>query len=103
MLSERGYIQEDALNELAKYTDLIECECPNHLMAILKQVREFSAYTASCITKYPKDAPTHKWLLGAAGNLDSLLSNTIVQLARMEGFIDEGNKFVPRAEVKKVE
>jgi hypothetical protein len=99
MLVDNGCITKEALDTLQKYTDLIECECPTHLMAILEQVRQFQAYTHSCIEKFPKDAPTHKWLYSASRNVDALLSNTIVQLARMEGFIDSQNQFVPRAQV----
>lgn len=95
-----GKLTENALAELAKYADLLDCECPNHLMDILAKVREFEAYTSSCIDKYPKDAATHKWLQKSAANLDSLLSNTIIQLARMEGFVDDDNNFVPRAKLQ---
>ncbi|RYZ83764.1 MAG: hypothetical protein EOP06_19330 [Proteobacteria bacterium] len=100
MIVKNGCITDDALASLKNYSDLIECECPNHLMAILDEVRKFQAYTTECITKYPKDASTHRWLQSAATNVDVLLSNTIVQLARMEGFIGSDNNFVSRNELK---
>lgn len=96
MLIKNGSITSEALKTLEAYSDLIECECPNHLMAILAEVRKFQAYTNGCIEKYPRDAATHKWLLSASKNVDALLSKTIVELARMEGFINEENNFVPR-------
>jgi hypothetical protein len=99
MLSEDGRIQQNHLEELNRYSDFVECECPAHLIDILLKVREFEAYTTECITKFPKDANTHRWLKKASQNVDALLSNTIVQLARIEGFIDEENKFVPRDRV----
>ncbi|RYZ84979.1 MAG: hypothetical protein EOP06_17075 [Proteobacteria bacterium] len=97
MIIANGFITENALLELKLYSDLIECECPSHLMAILEEVRKFQAYTSECIDKYPKDANTHRWLDAAAKNVDALLSSTIVQLARMEGFISAENKFNPRS------
>ncbi len=96
-----GCLTVESLGKLEKYTDLIECECPAHLMAILDKVRAFDAYTTECITKFPNDAKTHKWLQTAARNVDALLSSTILQLARMEGFVDEQNEFVPRQNVRR--
>lgn len=89
-------ITTDALTELKQHADMIDCECPTHLIAILEQIRSFEKYSFSCIDKYPEDAKTHAWLVESAKNLDHMLSNTIAQLARFEGFIDSNNNFVAR-------
>lgn len=86
----------DAMSEIKKHSDMVQCECPTHLVAILEKIREFEAYTVGCIEKFPADAKTHTWLLESAHNLDHMLSNTIAQLARFEGFIDADNNFKPR-------
>lgn len=91
-------ISEEAVKELEKHADMIECQCPNKLVDLLRNVREFIDYTGECIDKYPEDRDTHKWLKSSAINIDQLLSTTIIQLARFEGFIDENNKFVDRGE-----
>ena len=96
MIFDNGYITAEALKVFEEHADMIPCECPTHLMEILAKVRDFQAYTNECITKYPADEKTHIWLLKSAKNIDALLSSTIVQLARMEGFIDEKNQFVAR-------
>jgi len=93
-------ISEDAVKELEKHSDMIECQCPNKLIDILQKVREFEEYTEECIDKYPEDRDTHKWLKSSAINIDQLLSTTIIQLARFEGFIDANNEFVDRGEGK---
>jgi len=93
-------ISEDAVKELEKHADMIECQCPNKLIDILQKVREFEEYTEECIEKYPEDRDTHKWLKSSAINIDQLLSTTIIQLARFEGFIDANNEFVDRGEGK---
>lgn len=89
-------ISEEAVKELGKHADMIECQCPTKLIEILQKVREFTEYTDACIEKYPEDRDTHKWLKSSAINIDQLLSTTLIQLARFEGFIDENNKFVDR-------
>lgn len=101
ILGENNRLTAEATEELAKYADLIDCECPTHLLSILAKVREFSVYTASCIERFPKDAKTHRWLLQASENIDLKLSTTIAQLARMEGFINDENQLVPRSQVEK--
>lgn len=89
-------ISEEAVEELRKHADMIECECPAKLMQILEQVREFTKYTEQCIEKYPEDKATHKWLKSSSMNIDQLLSTTLIQLARYEGFINEDNEIVER-------
>ncbi len=91
-------ISEEAVEELKKHADMIECECPAKLMQILEQVRDFTKYTEQCIEKYPEDKATHKWLKSSSMNIDQLLSTTLIQLARYEGFINEDNEIVEREE-----
>lgn len=91
-------ISDQAIIELEKHADMIECQCPNKLIELLRQVREFRDYTTECIEKYPEDRDTHKWLRSSAINIDQLLSTTIIQLARFEGFIDGENRIVDRGE-----
>ncbi|HBQ60660.1 MAG TPA: hypothetical protein DD671_13835 [Balneolaceae bacterium] len=92
-------VSEEAAKELRKHADMIECQCPNKLLDILEVVRDFERYTENCIEKYPEDRDTHKWLKSSAINLDQLLSTTLIQLARIEGFIDEENKIVDRQNI----
>lgn len=89
-------ISDEAANELRKHADMIECQCPNKLLDILNVVRDFTRYTEDCIEKYPEDRDVHKWLKSSSMNLDQLLSTTLIQLARYEGFIDENNQVVDR-------
>jgi len=91
-------ISKEAIKELEKHADMIECQCPSKLIEILQKVREFTEYTEGCIEKYPEDRDTHKWLKSSGINLDQPLSTTIIQLARFEGFIDGDNKIVDRGE-----
>ncbi len=91
-------ISNEAAEELRRHADMIECQCPNKLLDILDVVRDFTRYTEDCIDKYPEDRDVHKWLKSSSINLDQLLSTTLVQLARYEGFINEHNQIVDRQE-----
>lgn len=90
-------INKDAIAKLKKHADMIDCECPHKLIEILNVVRDFEKYTDECIEKYPEDKDTHLWLKSSALNIDQLISTTLIQLARIEGFINEKNEFIDRA------
>lgn len=90
-------ISKEAIEELQKHTDMIECQCPARLIQLLEMVRDFTDYTTECIDKYPDDEATHRWLRSSSLNIDQLLSTTLIQLARMEGFINEHNEIVKRS------
>jgi hypothetical protein len=89
-------ISKEAMEKLRQHADMIECECPAKLIEILTMVREFTDYTTECIEKYPDDKATHQWLRSSSMNLDQLLSTTLIQLSRFEGFINEQNEIVDR-------
>lgn len=90
---EDGRLSAESLAVLGQNADMLECRCPTKLIEILHVIRAFTAYTDECIAKYPQDAKTHQWLRGAGANLDRLVGNTLVQLARMEGYIDGAGEF----------
>lgn len=93
---EDGRLSPASIALLKQYSDMLECQCPGKLLGILDSIREFTTYTAACIDQYPDDARTHQWLQTASLNLDKLLCGTIIQLARMEGFVNEANELSPR-------
>ena len=94
LLDESLLLTPYAQEEIVRRAAVLECECPRYLVQLLTQVREFQAYESNCETQNPKDANIHQWLYASAKNLDQMLSATIIQLARMEGMIDEENRIV---------
>lgn len=94
---ENGRLTDDSVDTLRQHTDMLACQCPGKLLEILDSIRSFTDYSNSCIVQYPADAQTHVWLRTAAQNLDKLLCGTVMQLARMEGFVDDNNQLIPRA------
>lgn len=92
LLDERGIITPEAMASLQAKSPNVSCECPDHLIKILEAVKEFTTYQENCIIEKPSDELTHQWLKSTSVNLEHLLSNTIVSLARMEGMIDDDNQ-----------
>ena len=94
MFDERGILTEKGLIEIEKKASGVSCECPEHLIQLLKSAKEFTSYQDDCLIESPSDEMTHQWLKSTSLNLEHLISATIVNLARLEGLIDENNKVV---------
>ena len=92
ILDDNQLLTKAGAEELQRRASALACECPRHLIGILDQVRAFQAYEQTCISRFPQDKETHEWLHLSARNLDQMLSATIVQLARLEGMINERNE-----------
>ena len=101
LLNELQLITDFAQKEILDQASILACECPRHLVEILHKVREFQAYELKCQNSSEKDRATHEWLYQAAINIDQMLSATIIQLARLEGMIDEQNRIVRHPNAKK--
>lgn len=93
MFDKRGILTPEAIREFEKRALHVSCECPEHLLNILQSVKNFTQYQENCLVEKPSDITTHEWLKSTSLNIEHLLSGTIVNLARMEGLLDEDNNF----------
>lgn len=94
LFDERGILTKEALDELKTKSRNVSCECPDHLIKLLESIQEFTEYQNNCIVEKPSDELTHNWLKSTSINLEHLVSNTIISLARMEGMIDDENNIL---------
>ena len=101
LLNDQQLLTSFAEKEIVDMGSALACECPRHLVDILAKVREFQQYELKCQNSSEKDRATHEWLYQAAINIDQMLSATIIQLARLEGMIDEQNRIVKHPSVEK--
>ena len=83
---------EEQLIAISEAADVIACQCPGYLVQLIQQVRKFRHYTSDCMERFPEDAETHEWLSDRASQLESLLSQTIIELMQKEDLIDEQNQ-----------
>jgi len=90
----KGIITKEAMAEIEIIGKTASCECPRHLVDILKSVQAFTEYQSNCLNQNPQDEIVHEWLLASSKNIEHILSGTIVNLARMEGLIDPDNNIV---------
>lgn len=87
-------LSDDGLLEICRAADVIACECPGYVARLLRQVRSFRNYTLTCIEQFPQDAETHHWLAQQAEAVDTILWETMVELMRKEGLIDDSENIL---------
>ena len=94
LLNDSGLISDEAIEALKKRAPDVSCQCPTHLIDIFRSIQAFTEYQKNCLNSKPQDELIHKWLESTGLNLEHILSNSIITLARMEGMIDENNQII---------
>ncbi|MBL1174297.1 hypothetical protein [Pantanalinema sp. GBBB05] len=77
------------LQMICETADVITCECPAHLVELLRKVRRFRRYTASCADLSPEEAETHRWLADQTSRVEKLLSQILFEFMQREELLDE--------------
>ena len=94
LINKSGLITDEAIEKLQKRSTDVSCQCPGQLLEIYRQVQAFTEYQKKCLNQTPQDEMIHKWLQSTSVNLEHIISNTIISLARLEGMIDEDNQII---------
>ena len=94
LLNEKGIVSDEAIEALISKATNVSCQCPGHLIEIFRSIQAFTEYQKNCINTKPQDENIHNWLRETSVNLEHILSNTIITLARMEGMIDENDQII---------
>lgn len=76
---------ERALSELASASTTVFCECPRHLVELLRSLGSFEQYSAECENRGPNDAALHRDLRQTAGHARVLLEEALMRVALAEG------------------
>lgn len=82
----------EQLMSICETSDVIICSCPTRLAALLWEVRKFYHYTANCIERCPEEAETHQWLGEEVSQIDSLLSQTLMEFLRQKGLVNDAQQ-----------
>lgn len=84
-----GTLTEESTAAILKHTEILECACPQHLLKVIKAIRDFQEYETGCIITYPKDELIHSWLLDQSKLLEKIATETVIDLMKKENIIDE--------------
>jgi DNA-binding transcriptional MerR regulator len=73
------------LEMLAQASTSIECECPKHLVELIRSLASFETYSEQCSIRSELDATVHQDLQQTAGRARVLLEQSLLRLAMLEG------------------
>ncbi|MEM7543101.1 MAG: MerR family transcriptional regulator, partial [Pseudomonadota bacterium] len=76
---------EEALTQLAATPTVVECECPLHLVDIIRNLNNFEMYSAECLHRDDKDAEIHTMLRSVTANARAHFEQALIDVAEHEG------------------
>ncbi len=74
-----------ALTNMASSSSSIECECPHHLVGIIRMLNEFEIYSASCGHRNSSEAAVHAMLRSSTAHARVLMERALLEVAVVEG------------------
>ena len=85
---------DQQLDRIADVSNSIQCECPAHLVDLVRSLSAFEAYSAQCESRSPQDEDLHRYLHAQTSQARSLIEMTIDHLVEVEGidFRDSGRR-----------
>ncbi len=76
---------EHALAALAGASSPVYCECPRHLVELVRNLGSFERYSAECADRDPADAALHRGLQINAARARAILEDALMRVAIAEG------------------
>ena len=76
---------EAALARLAQDATAIACECPRHLVELLRDLGAFERYSAECAHRSPADAQLHRELQRITSTARALMEEALARVAAADG------------------
>lgn len=75
----------EALAELAAQSTSVKCECPHHLVEIVRTLTQFEQYSAACAHRNDEDAALHLELRASTARARRLMERALLDVAEHEG------------------
>lgn len=74
-----------ALQRLARVTTTVECECPHHLVDLVRSLTAFELYSRQCRNRNEPDAALHAYLHLTTAKARDLIEEALIRTAEAEG------------------
>ncbi|MFV8753560.1 hypothetical protein ACNOYE_23655 [Nannocystaceae bacterium ST9] len=75
------------LGKLQQIASKVECECPNHLSALLQSLLDFERYSRNCENRNPADAEVHRLLFESTARARAIMERALDRLIEHEGIV----------------
>ncbi len=83
---ERLY-EDEALVKLSTVSSSIDCECPNHLSAIIRQLNAFERYSNECLAVDDEQRDLHSTLARTTGQARRLVEEMLAYVCHVDNII----------------
>lgn len=81
----RRLFDDATLEELARISSTVQCECPHHLVDIVKTLNQFERYSAECESRSKEDAALHAQLTVTTAASRHMFEQALLEVAEYEG------------------
>lgn len=78
-------LSAQALQRLARVTTTVECECPHHLVDLVRSLTSFEVYSRQCRNRNEKDAALHAYLHVTTAKARAMIEEALIRTADAEG------------------
>ncbi|MEM7465564.1 MAG: MerR family transcriptional regulator [Pseudomonadota bacterium] len=82
---QRRLFDDQALESLSQHSAAVQCECPHHLVDIVRTLNQFEVYSAECESRNDEDAALHARLAATTANARSYFESALLEVAKYEG------------------
>ncbi|MGB5622548.1 MAG: MerR family transcriptional regulator, partial [Gammaproteobacteria bacterium] len=76
-----------ALQRLARVTTTVECECPHHLVDLVRNLTAFEVYSRQCRNRNEQDAALHAYLHVTTARARAMIEDALIRTAAAEGIV----------------
>ncbi|MCG8434367.1 MAG: MerR family transcriptional regulator [Gammaproteobacteria bacterium] len=76
------------LTRLAEASATIECECPKHLVDLVRSLGAFEVYSQQCEDRNEQDASLHAFLHATSAQARFIIEDALDKLVKLEGLLD---------------
>ncbi len=83
--AEPRLLDDDTLARIAKLSTSVDCECPHHLVGIIRTLNQFELYSATCEHRHADDAAVHAMLRASTAQARALMERALIEVAELEG------------------
>jgi len=78
-------LSTQALQKLATASTAVECECPHHLVDLVRSLAAFELYSRQCRNRNQQDAALHAYLHVTTAQARALIEDALIRTAKAEG------------------
>lgn len=76
---------DKALSVIANASQSLACECPVHLVDLIRGLTAFETYSKECIVANPTDVTVHTYLHAASAQARSIIEQALTHVAEADG------------------